>query len=322
MTEAWLVRGCYIHDCSDDVFNKAELVYDTRVYDHLQVCGQHSDIWPYYGGLVDNVIYGNLDIRRVRAQIWFPGATNDTTEHNVAMVNVLGAQNIGDAGTSRQHRNDHVLFWHCSWTTQGMLFSSKSEQSRYGQTRGCYFTSMGIEGTYTRPQLEAVADMRDNCFNTGQTPWGTNGLAGAPMFVNQSGYDFHPLSGSILNNHVPDRLVAVDLDNNPRSIPTAAGCYAFIVAPGITQRASGTYSELSGIYVEPNPSKGQINIIGIGNHEAVVYNSHGHAVARLAPAKGRGSVVWDGTDGRGVRMPGGLYLVRANGQTCRVLLIR
>lgn len=67
----------------------------------------------------------------------------------------------------------------------------------------------------------------------------------------------------------------------------------------------------------PNPFRGQTAIsfqtVAAGNVELAVYNVQGQLVKRLASGAREGgyhSVTWDGRDGRGHRVPAGIYLYR------------
>jgi hypothetical protein len=319
MDGAWLVRDCYLHHNSDDVFNKAALVYNTSVTDHLQVCGQHSDIWQYYGGLVDNFIYFNLRIVNGTYQIWFPGGTDDATVHNVAMVNVVGSHNHGDVGTSRHHQGDHVLFWHVTWPTQSTTMSSGITSSVNGQMRASYFRTVGIEGTMTRAQIEAAVEFKDNSYATGSTVWGTNGQSVNAQFKDWTNQDFHLMTGTPLARKINYRLVAVDLDNRPRQIPTAAGAY---IAPEetpiqnwqltIDRRQPGAILRLG-----PNPMRGQVTIYrDVAGNVSTIYN---HTGIRVRTITGN---TWDGKDEAGTAVPDGVYYIRAGESILRVMVTR
>lgn len=108
-----------------------------------------------------------------------------------------------------------------------------------------------------------------------------------------------------------------------------AGCTIGIgVTLGVGERTS---LATDGIRVEPNPSRGRVRFSSLDAAQALdeldVVDPQGRLVRRLEPASAGAatSLVWDGRDAAGKRMPPGLYLARAKRGprllTARVVLL-
>lgn len=106
-----------------------------------------------------------------------------------------------------------------------------------------------------------------------------------------------------------------------------AGCTIGIgVTLGVGERTS---LATDGIRVEPNPSRGHVRFSPMdaaqGFDELDVVDPQGRLVRHLEPASAATSLVWDGRDAAGKRMPPGLYLARAKRGprlwTARVVLL-
>lgn len=149
---------------------------------------------------------------------------------------------------------------------------------------------------------------------------------GFGVFVSPNAGSTWTAMNSGLNN-----LKIKALANNPGAYVfcgTAAGCYRCSMTVAVEEAGKTGYPGL-GLSVQPNPCRTTAQI-SIGHRaksiELQIYDVSGRLVRSFTLGPMLSALCWNGTDGNGCSVPGGVYFVRAEAggitETKQILLIR
>jgi hypothetical protein len=180
--------------------------------------GVHPDVIQVPVDPIDNMIVYNLKAIDVQSQ----GITLGSYAlpfKNCALVNCLldkvatdpQLQWIGGGSTT-----DHYLIWNCTWNNYGVNFNTNNITNF--SIRNCVIPWKTDTSSLTFPGWVA----ENNHVVDGRYLFGASCSSGNPMFVNPSGGDFHPGSGSPLRSRVTSLPVPADVEGRPITATPAA----------------------------------------------------------------------------------------------------